>query len=141
MCQRTLLKTHHFILAKLLKFQETFPEKFLVSGLGAEAPTDNEHKKRGLHRVFLYCRKMLELRSKPPSLTFLIRKVSQRISHRTHHFILAKFLGFQRTFFKKSFVSGFGAEAPTLNADIKKHGDAVLFYSPNNDKNCSLKMT
>ena len=36
---------------KLLKFQETFPEKFLVSGFGADAPTDNEHKKRG-HTAF-----------------------------------------------------------------------------------------
>ena len=30
---------------KLLKFQETFLEKFLVSGFGAEAPTFNVHKK------------------------------------------------------------------------------------------------
>ena len=130
MCQRTLLKTHHFILAKLLKFQETFPEKFLVSGFGAEAPTDNEHKKRGLHRVFLYCRKMLELRSKPPSLTFLIRKVSQRISHRTHHFILAKLLKFQETFPEKFLVSGFGAEAPTLNATHKKARQCRAFLFP-----------
>ena len=30
-CQRTLHRTHHFIFVKLLKFQETFPEKFLWS--------------------------------------------------------------------------------------------------------------
>ena len=37
-----------------------------------------------------------------------------------------KFLSFQRTFYKKSFGSGFGADAPTDNAH-KKHGVAVLF--------------
>ena len=42
-------------------------------------------------------------------------------------FILAKLLRFQRTFHEKSFVSGFGADAPTDNAH-KKHGIAVLFY-------------
>ncbi len=40
---------------------------------------------------------------------------------------LTKLLRFQRTFLEKSFVSGFGAEAPTFNAH-KKHGIAVLFY-------------
>ena len=40
---------------------------------------------------------------------------------------MAKLLRFQGTFYKKSFVSGFGAEAPTDNKR-KKHGIAVLFY-------------
>ena len=44
----------HFILVKLLKFQETFLEKFLVSGFGAEAPTDNAHKKHGIAVLFLF---------------------------------------------------------------------------------------
>jgi len=57
-------RTHHFVLTKLLKFQETFLEKFLVSGFGAEAPTDNARKKARRCRAFLYCRKKLELRSK-----------------------------------------------------------------------------
>ena len=39
MCQRTLLKKHHFILAKLLRFQRTFHEKSFVSGFGAYATT------------------------------------------------------------------------------------------------------
>ncbi len=46
---------HHFILAKLLKFQETFLEKFLVSGFGADAPNNNAYtKKRGEIRVFYF---------------------------------------------------------------------------------------
>ena len=44
----------HFTLVKLLKFQETFLEKFLVSGFGAEAPTDNAHKKHGIAVLFLF---------------------------------------------------------------------------------------
>ena len=50
--KRTSHLTHHFILAKLLRFQGTFLEKFLVSGFGADAPTDNAHKKRGNAAVF-----------------------------------------------------------------------------------------
>ena len=76
MCQRTLHRPtflerkgrqknfpqiHHFILAKLLKFQETFPEKFLVSEFEAEASTDNAHKKARHCRAFLICQYMLEL--------------------------------------------------------------------------------
>ena len=38
---------------KLLKFQETFLEKFLWSGFGAEAPTDNTHKKHGVAVLFI----------------------------------------------------------------------------------------
>ena len=63
-------------------------------------------------------------------LTFLERKVSQRTSHRLHHFILSKLLKFQRTFHEKSFVSRFGADAPTFNTH-KKHGIAVLFNCQN----------
>ena len=82
---------HHFILAKLLRFQRTFLEKSFVSGFGADSP----------------------------NLLFFRRKVGKRTSPRLHHFILAKLLRFQRTFLEKSFVSGFGAEAPTFNAHKK----------------------
>ena len=102
-----------------MKFQETFLEKFLVSGFGAEAPTDNAHKKTRRNPRFLICLNVLELRSKPPFLTFLERKVSQRTSPRIHHFILAKLLKFQETFLEKFLVSGFGADAPTDNAHKK----------------------
>ena len=44
------------------------------------APTDNALTKKARQcRAFLFCQNVLELRSKPPFLTFLIRKVSQRI--------------------------------------------------------------
>ena len=42
----------HFISAKLLKFQETFLEKFLVSGFGADAPTFNAHAKNADFSAF-----------------------------------------------------------------------------------------
>jgi len=42
----------HFILAKLLRFQRTFHEKSFVSGFGAEATTDNAHKKARQRRAF-----------------------------------------------------------------------------------------
>ena len=105
--KRTSHPKHHFILAKLLRFQRTFHEKSFVSGFGAEAPTDNDtQKKHGVAALFIFDHYMLELRSKPPSLTFLIRKVSKRISHRIRHFIFAKLLNFQETFREKFLASG-----------------------------------
>ena len=140
MCQRTLLKTHHFILAKLLKFQETFPEKFLVSGFGAEAPTDNAHKKHG-NAVLFYLSSIVGTAFQT-SLSYLsYNKGKPKNFPPNTSLYFSKVFEFPKDFFQKVLWSGFGAEAPTLNADIKKHGDAVLFYSPNNDKNCSLKMT
>ena len=59
-------QTHHFILAKLLKFQETFHEKFLVSGFGASAPTFNTHKKARRRRAFYIVIICWNCRSKPP---------------------------------------------------------------------------
>ena len=47
-----------------------------------------------------------------PNLLFFRRKVGKRTSPRLHHFILAKLLKFQETFFKKFLVSGFGADSP-----------------------------
>ena len=123
---------------KLLRFQRTFPEKSFVSGFGAEAPTFNAHEKTRISPRFLFFRNMLELRSKPPSLTFLIRKVSKRISRRTHHFTLAKLLGFQRTFHEKSFVSGFGAKAPTDNAyKTARQCRAVSLYKQKTSRHMS----
>ena len=137
MCQRISLKIHHFILVKLLRFQGTFHEKSFVSGLGADAPTFSAYTKNAALPCFFNCRQQLELRSKPcfkrllkkplknPHTPFFRRKVCQRTSLKMHHFILAKLLRFQRAFHEKSFVSGFGADAPTYNAQ-KKHGVAVL---------------
>ena len=51
---KNFAQKHRFVLAKLLKFQETFPEKFLVSGFGAEAPTFNAHKKHGIAVLFIF---------------------------------------------------------------------------------------
>ena len=48
-----------------------------------------------------------------PDLLFLKEKVGKRTSHQMHYFVLVKLLRFQRTFLEKSFVSRFGAEAPT----------------------------
>ena len=47
-------------------------------------------------------------------LLFFRRKVGKRTSHPTQHFILPKFFGFQRTFFKKSFASGSHGGQPQL---------------------------
>jgi len=53
--QRTLHRNHHFIFAKVFEVsQETFYKKFLVSGFGADAPTDNALKKRGFSAFFIF---------------------------------------------------------------------------------------
>ena len=60
-------------------------------------------------------------------LTFLERKVSQRISHRIYHFILVKFLRFQGTFYKKSFGRGLG-QTPQLITLTQKARHCRAFY-------------
>ena len=62
----------------------------------------------------------------PP--TFLIRKVGKRISRRLRHFILAKFLRFQGTFFKKSLGQGLGLTAPTDNTHKKARCHRAFNY-------------
>ena len=44
--------------------------------------------------------------------------------------LLRKLLRFQRTFLEKSFVSGFGAEAPTDNAYKKARRRRAFYFSP-----------
>ena len=63
-------------------------------------------------------------------LTFLIRKVSKRISHRIHRFIVAKvFEVSQETFYKKFLVSGFGADSPNIQCTQKaRQCRAFLFF-------------
>ena len=144
MCQRTSLKTHHFILAKLLRFQRTFHEKSFVSGVWGGSPNLLFFRRKVCQRTslkthhFILAKLLRFQRTFPeksfvsgfgadsPNLLFFRRKVRQRTSLKTHHFILVKLLSFQRTFHEKSFVSGFGADALTYNAH-KKHGIAVLF--------------
>ena len=111
-CQRTLLKKHHFF-SEAFEIQKDFSRKVLWSRFGAEAPTDNTHKKHGIAVLFIF-HQYLELRSKPcfkrlfEKSPLKIRKNFSQIPH----FTLAKLLRFQRTFREKSFVSGFGADSP-----------------------------
>ena len=103
---RTFLKNITSFVESFWVSKGLFPKSPLCRGLGRTAPTFNAQQKSTALPCFLICHYMLELRSKLPSLTFLIRKVSKRISHRPHHFIWLKLLRFQRTFPEKSFVSG-----------------------------------
>ena len=114
MCQRTSLKPT--FLSEKSRQKNFAPTTPLYFGEAFEFPKDFSRK---VLCVWVW--------GGSPNLLFFRRKVGKRTSHRLYHFILAKLLRFQRTFHEKSFVSGFGAEAPTYNAH-KKHGIAVLFY-------------
>ena len=71
-------------------------------------------------------------RSKPPSLTFLIRKVSKRISHRTTPLYFCEAFEVTRDFFfKKSLGRCLGLTPQHSTLTQKKHGGAVLFYRLN----------
>ncbi len=127
MGKRTSYRIHHFILSKAFEVPRNFSRKVSCVRVWGGQPQLTTNTKTRISPRFLYYRNILELRSKPPSLTFLIRKVSKRISHRPHNFILSKVFEIPRDFLQKVPWSGFGAEAPTFNAHIKKHGVAVLF--------------
>ena len=76
--QRTSHRIYHFILVKFLRFQGTFYKKSFGQGLG-QKPQLIMLKKTRQCRVFLIAIICWNCCSKPPFLTFLIRKVSQRI--------------------------------------------------------------
>ena len=130
---RTSHRKYHFILAKLLGFQRTFPEKSFVSGFGADSPNIQCTKKARHCRAFIF-HQQLELRSK---LCFkgLFEKSPLKIRQnfpQTYHFTLAKLLGFQRTFREKSFVSGSHSGQPQLiihnNKLQYKYNDCTNIY-------------
>ena len=126
---QTSHKTRHFILTKAFEFPKDFSRKVLWSGFGADAPTDNEHKKRG-HTAFFILSLCVETAVSGPCFKGLLKKSLENLQNfRTEYTTLfwQKLLGFQRTFREKSFALSPAAEAPTDNAH-KKHGVAVLFY-------------
>ena len=112
-----------------MKFQETFLEKFLVSGFGADSPNiQYTQKKHGVAVLFILS---LTVGTAVPNLRFkeLLKKLlknPQKLPTEYTNLFWQKLLRFQRTFPEKSFGSGFGADAPTFNTH-KKHGIAVLF--------------
>ena len=130
---KNFAQKHHFILAKLLKFQETFLEKFLVSGFGATPQHITLTQKK--HGAAVLFNLSLTVGTAVPNLRFkgLFEKSPLKIRKnfpQIYHFILVKLLRFQRTFHEKSFVSGFGAEAPTFNARKKaRQRRAFLLYN------------
>ena len=126
MCQRTFAQNAPIYFGESFWDSKGLFSKSPLVGVWGDAPTFNAYTKNAAMPRFLICQNMLELRSKPPFLTFLIRKVSQRISHRLHQFILAKVFEIPKDFFQKVLWSRFVADAPTDNA-IRKYGNAVLF--------------
>ena len=118
-------------MAKLLKFQETFPEKFLVSGFGADAPTYNAHEKRGSHRVFYIVIICWNCRSKPCFKVLFEKsalKIRKTFAPNTPLYLDEAFEDSQETFSEKFLVSGFGAEASTFNAHVKSTALPCFFY-------------
>ena len=59
-------KLHPFIRSKAFWFPKGFSRKALWSGFGAEAPTDNAHKKARHCRAFYFINICWNCRSKPP---------------------------------------------------------------------------
>ena len=71
---RISYRLHRFTLAKLLKFQETFLEKFLVSGFGANSPNIQYVQKSTAVPCFLNCQIMLELSFQTSTLRGFFKK-------------------------------------------------------------------
>ena len=117
--KRISRQMHHFVLAKLLKFQETFLDLlFLKEKVG----------KRTSHRPHHFIlAKLLKLQETFLDLLLLKEKVGKRTSHRPHHFILAKLLKIHKKLFSKSFLCQGLGQMPQLIMHRKKHGNAVLF--------------
>ena len=114
---------------KFLIFQRTFYKKSFGPGLGL-MPQHSTHTKSTAMPCFLFFRICWNCRSKPCFKELLKKLLKNPQNFRTDYTTLfwRKLLKFQETFLEKFLASGFGAEAPTFNAQTKKHGNAVLFY-------------
>ena len=122
-CAKELCSKTSLYFGRVFKIPKDFLQKVLWSGFGAEAPTDNEHKKRG-NAAFLFCQSMLELRSKPPLFTFLERKVNQRTLHRNTPIYFGESFWDSKGLFPKSFLCQGLGQTPQLTTNKKKH---ILF--------------
>ena len=137
--QELCTKQHNFILSKTFGFPKDFSRKVLWSGFGRN-PQLTTNTKNAVTPRFLYCHNVLELRSKPPSLTFFRRKVSKRthlsfgercakeLCTKQHNFILAKAFEVPRNFSRKVSCVRVWGRSPNIQCTLKKHGVAVLFY-------------
>ena len=93
---------------KLLSFQRTFHEKSFGRGLG-QMPQLTMHTKSTALPCFFIFSDMLELRSKPPSLTFLSEKSKQKNFPPTTPIYLSEAFEVPRNFSRKvSCVRGWG---------------------------------
>ena len=129
-CQRTLARTCHFILAKLLKFQEIFPKSFLCRGPTADTPTDNAYKKRGSLRVF-YIIKICWNCVRGPCFKGLFSKSPLKIRKnfpQTHHFIWMKAFEVPRNFSRKVSCVGVPRQTPQLIMLAKKQSFRNFFH-------------
>ena len=86
-----------------------------MSGFGADAPTDNAHKKHGVAVLFIFSSLDVGTAVRGSCFKGLFVKIPLKIRKnfpRLYQYILAKFLKFQETFLEKFLVSGFGADSP-----------------------------
>ena len=120
---KNFTQTHHFILAKLLKFQETFLEKFLVSGFGADSPNIQYTRKNAVHTAFFnYRQNKLELRSKPCFKELFVKsslKIRKNFASNTPLYFGKSFLVSKGLFTKSPLGQGLG-QMPQLIMPTQK---------------------
>ncbi len=131
MCQRTLHRLRHFVFAKFLRFQRTFYKKSFVSGLGADAPTDNTRKKARHCRAFYFTSLYVGTAVMGPCFKGLFEKIPLKIRKTfapTISLYFCKVFEIPKDFLQKVLWSEFGADAQTFNAYTQKARHCRAFF-------------
>ena len=129
MSGRTLHRKYHFILAKLLRFQRTFPEKPFVSGFGADAPTYNAHEKNAEESAFFIFSLTVGTAFQTSCSYFSYKKSKQKNFPPTTPLYFGKAFEIPKDFSRKVSLIGVWGGQPqhSMHRKRKKHGNAVLF--------------
>ena len=119
---------------KAFEVPRNFSRKVSCVGVWGGQPQHSMHTKKHGNAVLLFFYNVLELRSKPCFKGLFVKsplKIRQNFPQ-TYHFILAKLLGFQRTFREKFLVSGSHSGQPQLimhnNKLQYKYNDCTNIY-------------
>ena len=127
---KNFAQKHHFIWAKLLRFQRTFPEKSFVSGFGADSPDIRRTQKTRISPRFYFfvicwncvrgpCFKGLFVKSP--------LKIRKNFPSKTSLHFGESFWDSKGLFSKSPLRLGLGRIAPTDNAHTKSTASPCFF--------------
>jgi len=123
-------------LSEAFEIPKNFSRKVLWSGFGADSPNIQYAQKNAEKSAFFILSSTVGTAMRGPCFKELLKKLLKNPQNFCTEYTTLfgrKLLKFQRTFYEKSFVSGFGAEAPSDNAHKKTRRNPRFLYCNQNN--------